>query len=83
MGQIIPIQYVTDAAGNKTAVQIPLKDWLAIEKEVARFLQKQSPEKVADKKPLTTLLAEGYLATKEEDREIMKDYEAADFDYEN
>ena len=35
----IPIQYVTDQNGNKTAVLIPIKDWENIERDLQEFLE--------------------------------------------
>lgn len=81
MGRTISIQYVTDAAGNRTAVQIPIKDWSFIEKEVTELLKKRPS--TTSTKSLASLLAEGYLATKEEDYEIMEDFQIADFENED
>ena len=38
----INIQYLTDKDGNKTAVIIPIKDWLNINKNLAEFLEFQA-----------------------------------------
>jgi len=53
-----------------------MEDWLSIEKEVVKFLGKQTPPKPSDQKMMADLLADGYRATMEEDGEIMKDFEA-------
>jgi len=36
----LPLQYITDPAGNKTAVVIPYSEWTAFERKYQKLLKK-------------------------------------------
>lgn len=46
------LQYITDAKGHKSAVQLPLKDWEQIQKDLSEL------ERLRNKKLFMTELAE-------------------------
>ena len=46
------LQYITDIKGHKSAVQLPIRDWLQIQKELKEL------EKLRDKKAFFTGLKE-------------------------
>ncbi len=56
------LQYITDAKGHKSAVQLPLKDWEQIQKDLSEL------ERLRNKKLFMTELAEAV-----EDMKLIKE----------
>ncbi|HHU57159.1 MAG TPA: hypothetical protein GXZ39_02595, partial [Bacteroidales bacterium] len=52
LGTIMNLQYITDTKGHKSAVQLPMKDWEQIQKDLDEL------ERLRNKKLFMTELAE-------------------------